>query len=171
MVHMWPVLGNTLVPSGGVQFLPMSCRINGFRRQNAPEQVLPCCEPCPFVDITSAPLTTTQSHAGVSVSARWPFCLARAVDVTDACSLLPCRFSRPIEPWLTLIFPADSSSGFGYAAPEIPGFFERLTPLQYSSSILRTAECWPELAVPVCSVATFDYWTRTDANLGLLALE
>jgi hypothetical protein len=44
---MWPVLGNTLVPSGGVQFLPMSCRINGFRRQNAPEQVLPCCEPCP----------------------------------------------------------------------------------------------------------------------------
>jgi hypothetical protein len=27
--------------------LPMSCRINGFRRQNAPEQVLPCCEPCP----------------------------------------------------------------------------------------------------------------------------
>ena len=43
---MWPVLGNTLVPSGGVQFLPMSCRINGFRRQNAPEQVLPCCEPC-----------------------------------------------------------------------------------------------------------------------------
>jgi clan AA aspartic protease len=50
MVHMWPVLGNTLVPSGGVQFLPMSCRINGFRRQNAPEQVLPCCEPCHEVD-------------------------------------------------------------------------------------------------------------------------
>ena len=85
--------------------------------------------------------------------------------------LLPCRFSRPIEPWLTLIFPADSSSGFGYAAPEIPGFFERLIPLQCSSSILRTAEFWPELAVPVCSVPTFDYWTRTDANLELLALE
>jgi hypothetical protein len=94
-----------------------------------------------------------------------------AVDLTDARYLLPCRFSRPIEPWLTLIFPADSSSGFGYAAPEIPGFFERLTPLQYSSSILRTAEFWPELAVPVCSVTTFAYWTRTDGNLELLVLE
>jgi hypothetical protein len=66
-------------------------------------------------------------------------CLLRSVDVTGACYLLPCRFSRRIEPWLTLIFPADSSSGFGYAASEIPGFFERLTPLQCSSSITRTA--------------------------------
>jgi hypothetical protein len=39
------------------------------------------------------------------------WCLA--FDLTD---LLPCRCSRPIEPRFTLIFLADTSSGFGYNA-------------------------------------------------------
>jgi hypothetical protein len=64
-----------------------------------------------------------------------------------------------------------SRIAFGYAAPEIPGFFERLTPLQYWSRILRTAEFWPELAVPVCSVTMFVWWTRTEVGFGFLALE
>jgi hypothetical protein len=56
---------------------------------------------------------------------------------------------------------------FDAAAPEIPGFSERLSclsPFHNSSSILRTAEFWLELAVPVYSVTTFDYWIRTAVN-------
>jgi hypothetical protein len=56
---------------------------------------------------------------------------------------------------------------FDAAAPEIPGFSEQLSclsPFHNSSSILRTAEFWPEPAVPVCLLTTFDYRIRTDVN-------
>ena len=46
MVHKEPVSGNTLAPFQGVQFWPISCDANGFRRRNAPAQVLPWFEPC-----------------------------------------------------------------------------------------------------------------------------
>jgi len=59
--------------------------------------------------------------------------------------------------------------------PPISGrFSERfswLSPFHNSSSILRAVELWPELAVPVCSVKTLDYWTRADVGLRLLAHE
>jgi hypothetical protein len=56
---------------------------------------------------------------------------------------------------------------FDAAAPVIPRFSERLSclsPFHNSSSIFRTAEFWPELAVPVCLLTTFDYRIRTDVN-------